>query len=85
MHLLSVALLFLLCIVYFTLFAVHNCILTLNIYKHTTSSSVYCSYFVMRGILNIMCGSLNNMRCSYLIIRSVLLLCAVKVLSGAVV
>ena len=30
---------FLFCKVCFTLLAVHNCILTLNIYKHTTSSS----------------------------------------------
>ena len=69
-HLLSVALLFLLCIVCFTLFAVHNGILTLNIYKHTTSSSMRSSFFVMRGISNIMCGGLNNMRCSFLIMRS---------------
>ena len=59
-----------LCIVCFTLFAVHNCILTLNIYKHTTSSSMHCSFFVMRGISNSMCGGLNNMRCSFLIMRS---------------
>ena len=69
-HLLSVALLFLLCIVCFTLFAVHNGILTLNIYKHTTSSSMRSSFFVMRGISYIMCGGLNNMRCSFLIMRS---------------
>ena len=70
MHLLSVALLFLLCIVCFTLFVVHNCILTLNIYKHTTSSNMHCSFYVMRGIFNIMCGGLNSMRCSFLIMRS---------------
>ena len=44
---------FLLCKVCFTLFAVHNCILTLNIYKHTTSSNMHCSLFVMRGIFNV--------------------------------
>ena len=58
---------FLLCKVCFTLFAVHNCTLTLNIYKHTTSSSMHCSFFVMRGLFNILCGGLNNMRCSFLI------------------
>ena len=51
-HLLSVALLFLLCIVCFTLFAAHGCILKLNIYKQTTSSSVHCSYFVIRAMFN---------------------------------
>ena len=61
---------FLLCIVCFTLFAVHNCILMLNMYKHTTSSSMHCSFFVMRCISNIMCDGLNNMRCSFLIMRS---------------
>ena len=61
---------FLLCKVCFTLFAVDNCILTLNIYKYTTSSSMHSSFFVMRGIFNIMCGGLNNMRCSVLIMRS---------------
>ena len=70
MHLLSVALFFHLCIVCFTLFAAHNCIVTLNIYKHTTSSSMHCSFFVMRGISNIMCGGVNNMSCSFLIMRS---------------
>ena len=48
----------------------NNCTLTLNIYKHTTSSSVHCSFFVMRGTSNIMCGGLNNMRGSFLIMRS---------------
>ena len=42
----------------------------LNIYKHYNSSSMHCSFFVMRGISNIKCGSLNNMRCSFLIMRS---------------
>ena len=45
---------FSLCVVCFTLFAVHNCILTLNIHKHTTSSSMHCSFFVMRDIFNIL-------------------------------
>ena len=59
-------------------------ILTLNIYKHTTFSTMHCSFFVIRGIYNIMCGGLNNMRCSFLIMRSGSLLCAVEVISDAV-
>ena len=29
-----------------------------------------CSVFIVRGIFNIMCGGLNNMRCRFLIMRS---------------
>ena len=48
----------------------HNWHLMLNIYKHTTSYNMYCSYFLIRSILNIMCGSLNTLCCSFLITRS---------------
>ena len=39
---------------------------TLNIYKHTTSYNMYCSYFFIRSILSIMCDSLNTLCCSFL-------------------
>ena len=84
MRLLSVALLFLLRIVCFTLFAVHKCILTLNIYKHTTSSSINCSIFVMRGISNIMCGCLTICAVAFLLCTVVSLLYAVEGVSDAV-
>ena len=48
----------------------HNWHLILNIYKHTTSYNMYCSYFFIRSILNIMCDSLNTLCCSFLITRS---------------
>ena len=48
----------------------HNCHLTLNIQYHTTSSNMHCSFFIMRGIFNIMCGGLNNMRCIFFIMCS---------------
>ena len=40
------------------------------IYYHTTSSGMQCSYVVIRGTFNIMCGGSNNMRCNFLIMRS---------------
>ena len=49
----------------------HNWHLMLNIYKHTTSYNRYCSYFFIWSIFNIMCDSLNILRCSFLITRSV--------------
>ena len=48
----------------------HNWYLMLNIYKHTISYNMYCSYFFIRSILNIMWDSLNLSRCSFLITRS---------------
>ena len=48
----------------------HNWHLMLNIYKHTTSYNMYCSYFFIRSILNIMCDSLNTLHCRFLITRS---------------
>ena len=47
----------------------HNWHLMLNIYKHTTSYNMYCSYFFIRSIPNIMCDSLNTLCCSFLITR----------------
>ena len=44
--------------------------LMLNIYKHTASYNMYCSYFFIRSILNIMSDCLNTLRCSFLITRS---------------
>ena len=49
----------------------HNWHLMLNIDKHTTSYNMYCPYFFIRSILNIMCDSLNTLCCSFLITRSV--------------
>ena len=49
----------------------HNWLLMLNIDKHTTSYNMYCPYFFIRSILNIMCDSLNTLCCSFLITRSV--------------
>ena len=48
----------------------HSWHLMLNIYKHTTSYNMYCSYFFIRSILNLMCDSLNTLCCSFLITRS---------------
>ena len=48
----------------------HNWHLMLNIYKHTTSYNMYCSYFFIRSVLYIMCDSLNTLRCRFLITRS---------------
>ena len=48
----------------------HNWHLMLNIDKHTTSYNIYCPYFLIRSILNIMCDSLNTLCCSFLITRS---------------
>ena len=48
----------------------HNWHLMLNIDKHTTSYNIYCPYFFIRSILNIMCDSLNTLCCSFLITRS---------------
>ena len=62
----------------------HNWHLTLNIYKHTTSYNMYCSYFFIRSILNIMRDSLNTLCCGFLITRSGFVICAVEVISGAV-
>ena len=42
------------------------------------------SKFAVRGIFNILCGGLNNIRCSFLIMRSGLVVCAVEVVSDAV-
>ena len=49
----------------------HNWHLMLNIDKHTNSYNMYCPYFFIRSILNIMCDSLNTLCCSLLITRSV--------------
>ena len=49
----------------------HNWHLMMNIDKHTTSYNMYCPYFFIRSILNIMCDSLNTLCCSFLITRSV--------------
>ena len=51
-------------------------------YLHTTSC-VHCSYFVIRGMFNIMCNGLYNLHCS-LLCAVVLLLCAVEVVSDTV-
>ena len=48
----------------------HNWHLMLNIDKHTTSYNIYCPYFFIRSILNIICDSLNTLCCSFLITRS---------------
>ena len=48
----------------------YNWHLMLNIDKHTTSYNMYCPYFFIRCILNIMCDSLNTLCCSFLITRS---------------
>ena len=48
----------------------HNWHLILNIDKHTTSYNIYCPYFFIRSILNIICDSLNTLCCSFLITRS---------------
>ena len=42
----------------------------LNIYKNTTYSSMYYSYCVIRGISDIIFDILNNLRFSFLIMRS---------------
>ena len=42
------------------------------------------SYFAIRGIFYIMCGGLNKIRCSFLIMRSGLVVCAVEVVRDAV-
>ena len=48
----------------------HNWHLMLNIDEYTTSYIMYCPYFFIRSILNIMCDCLNTLCCSFLITRS---------------
>ena len=55
---------------YFHVMERHSWHLMLNIYKHTTFYNMYCSYFFIRSILNIMYDSLNTLCCSFLITRS---------------
>ena len=62
----------------------HNWHLMLNIDKHTTTYNIYCPYFFIRSILNIMCDSLNICVVAFLLRAVCLLLCAVEVISGAV-